>query len=91
MLIAKVEPGSGAAKAGLRGGSTQVTVAGESYVVGGDVIVRIEGEAVSSLARLRDLVASKKPGDTVALSIYRSSGGGWKRLTLHVKLGNLPS
>jgi len=91
MLVAKVEPGSGAARAGLKGGRTQVTVAGETYVVGGDVIARIDGEAVSSLARLRDLVAAKKPGDTMTLVVYRSKAAGWKRLTLHVRLGRQPS
>jgi S1-C subfamily serine protease len=92
MLVAKVEPGSGAARAGLRGGKTPVTVAGETYVVGGDVIARIDGEAVDSLARLRDLVASKKPGDSMTLVVYRSRPSGtWKRMTLHVKLGRQPS
>jgi S1-C subfamily serine protease len=92
MLVAKVEPGSGAASAGLKGGSTQVTVAGETYVVGGDVIARIDGEKVSSLARLRDLVSADKPGDTMTLVVFRAGrSGGWKRMTLHVKLGRQPS
>ena len=93
MLVAKVEPGSGAARAGLQGGTKQVTVAGESYVVGGDVIARIDGGAVSSLAELRDVIAAKKPGDSVTLSIYRSTprANGWKQMTMHVKLGRQPS
>src|SRR5262249_48678517 len=70
MLVAGVEPGSGAARAGVEGGRTNVTVAGETYVVGGDVIVRVDGEAIESLDGLRDLVASKKPGDKVTIMIY---------------------
>ncbi len=93
LLVAKVDPGSGAAKAGLQGGTTQVTVAGESYVVGGDVITRVDGEPASSLAALRDLIASKEPGDTVTLVAYRSTQGTarWTPMTLHVKLGRQPS
>jgi S1-C subfamily serine protease len=92
MLVAKVEPDSGAAKSGLKGGTTQVTVAGESYVVGGDVIARIDGEQVDSLARLRDLVATKKPGDSMTLVVYRSAKTGrWTRMTMRVKLGRQPS
>jgi S1-C subfamily serine protease len=92
MLVAKVEPGSGAARAGLKGGATQVTVAGETYIVGGDVIARIDGEAVSSLARLRDIVSAKEPGDSMTLVVYRSNRSGtWRHLTLHVKLGRQPS
>jgi S1-C subfamily serine protease len=93
MLVKKVEPGGGAAKAGLEGGRTQVTVSGMSYTLGGDVIVRADGVTVSSLALLRDLVAAKKPGDTMALTIYRRSSGSsaWKQMTVDVKLGRQPS
>jgi S1-C subfamily serine protease len=92
MLIATVEPGSGAAAAGLKGGTRQITVAGESYVVGGDVIARLDGQDVSSLAGLRDAISAKKPGDSVTLRIYRAtSKNGWKQLTVHVKLGRQPS
>ncbi len=93
MLVEKVDPGSGAAKAGLRGGTRQVTVAGESYMLGGDIIVKVDGARVASLARLRDLVAAKQPGETMTLTIYRSSVGpsGWKLLDVDVKLGRQPS
>ena len=93
MLVAKVEPGGGAARAGIKGGTTQVTVAGESYTLGGDIITNVDGATVSSLARLRDLVAARKPGDTVTLTIYRNSNGSsaWKQMTVHVKLGRQPS
>jgi S1-C subfamily serine protease len=87
LLVESVQPASGAAKAGVKGGSTQVTVAGESYLLGGDVIVRADGARVSTLSRLRQLVAAKKPGDTVNLEVYRDS----KKLILTVTLGRQPS
>ncbi len=86
LLVQHVESGSGAAKAGLRGGTTDVTVAGESYRLGGDVIVKVDGIPVASLARLRDLIAAKKPGDSVSLDIVR----GTKHLSITVKLGRQP-
>ena len=64
----------------------QVPLAGESYLVGGDLIVSADGVPVGSLARLRDLVAAKKPGDTMTLSVYR----GGKRKTVVVTLGREP-
>jgi S1-C subfamily serine protease len=91
MLVASVEPGSGAARAGLEGGRRQVTVAGETYVVGGDVIARIDGMPVTSLDRLRELVSAKKPGDTMTVTIFRSGLGVWKKMTLRIKLGRQPS
>jgi len=93
MLVARVEPGSGAAKAGIKGGTKQVTVAGESYVIGGDVIARVDGRPVSSLAGLRDVISAMKPGDSVTLRLYRgtTASNGWKQMTVHVKLGRQPS
>jgi S1-C subfamily serine protease len=86
LLVENVIAKSGAAKAGLKAGKMQVTLAGESYLVGGDLIVSADGVPVGSLARLRDLVAAKKPGDTMTLSIYR----GGKRTTVAVALGREP-
>jgi len=86
LLVERVTEGSGAAKAGLEGGDTPVVVAGESYTLGGDVIVAIDGKRVSTIADLRDVVSSHTPGDTVLLEIYR----GDERRTLTVTLGAPP-
>jgi S1-C subfamily serine protease len=83
LLVARVEPGSGAAAAGLKAGSQQVVVGGETYTLGGDMIVKADGQSVSTIDDLRDVVAAKKPGDTVKLEIYR----GDEKKTLEVKLG----
>jgi len=86
LLVEGVRRGSGAAKAGLEAGTTQVVLAGESYRLGGDVIVKADGVRLSSLARLRDLIAAKKPGDTIELELYR----GNSTRTVEVKLGRQP-
>jgi S1-C subfamily serine protease len=87
LLVQTVEPGSGAAKAGLKPGTTDVVLAGESYKLGGDIIVSASGIPVASLDKLRDVVAEKKPGDTLSLTIYR----GEKKLDVDVKLGRQPA
>jgi S1-C subfamily serine protease len=87
LLVESVTPGSGAAKAGLKAGSTQVMLAGESYTLGGDLIVSADGAAVDSVAGLRDVAAARQPGDIVKLGLFR----GGKKLTLAVKLGQQPS
>jgi S1-C subfamily serine protease len=83
VLLASVKPGSGAAKAGLRGETTEAVVAGVTWPIGGDLIVRADGETIGSLERLREVIAAKKPGDTLQLQIYR----GTKKMTVDVKLG----
>jgi putative serine protease PepD len=86
VLVASVRPGSGAAKAGLKPATSQVTVEGESWPAGGDVIVKVDGGQVSSIERLVDLIASRKPGDRIDLEVVR----GTSRIHLNVKLGRQP-
>jgi S1-C subfamily serine protease len=87
LLVGRVEPGSGAAKAGLRGSTKQVTVSGETWPLGGDVIVTADGVPTTSIGNLRDAVASKQPGNSIRLGILR----GAKHVTLTVKLGRQPA
>jgi S1-C subfamily serine protease len=87
LLVQAVTPGSSAALAGLRAGSTPVVVAGESYLIGGDIIVAANGKTVSSDSQLRNIVEAMKPGDTLALKIWR----GDRKETVHVKLGEPPT
>ncbi len=72
LLIQDVTVGSGADKAGLKQGKTAVVVQGESYQVGGDIIVSIDGVPATSYEQLRDAVAKAKPGDKMKLEIYRN-------------------
>jgi S1-C subfamily serine protease len=87
LMVAKVIGGTGAAKAGLVAGKTPVIVAGESWPAGGDIIVKADGRPVATIEQLRDLVSAKKPGQSVALQIYRET----KQLTVQVKLGRQPA
>jgi len=86
LLIQYVDPGGGAKKADLRGGSTNVVVQGESYRLGGDVIVAVDGAPVSAFEQLRDAIARKKPGDKIKLDVVRN--GSKKSVT--VTLGQAP-
>jgi S1-C subfamily serine protease len=86
LLIQTVSPGSGASGAGLRAGTEQVVIAGESFRMGGDVIVAAAGKAVSTINALRDVIAAHKPGERIQLQIYR----GDSARTVTVKLGRQP-
>ena len=86
VLVASVRPGTGAAKAGLKAATSQVTVAGESWPAGGDLIVKADGRPVPSIERLVDLIATKKPGDRIDLEVVR----GTSRIHLNVELGRQP-
>lgn len=87
LLVATVQPGSAAAKAGLRAGAQKATVAGVTYPLGGDLIDTVQGIQLYSIDQLRDAIAGKKPGDKVELGVFR----GDQHLTITVKLGRQPS
>jgi S1-C subfamily serine protease len=87
VLIAEVTPGSPAADAGLRGGNTPVVVEGESYVLGGDVVTHVDGNAVDSADQVQEIVASKEPGDQLDVEVRRGSDS----TTVKVKLGRRPT
>lgn len=78
---------SGADDAGLRAGDTEVVVAGETFVLGGDIIVAIDGTSISSVEELRDAIAAHEPGQKVRLTVFR----GAKKKSVHVTLGRQPS
>jgi S1-C subfamily serine protease len=87
VLIQRVRTDSPAAQAGLRGGTTQVVVDGESYLVGGDVITKADGQPIESAEQLRSVVTSKQPGDEITLEVHRQNET--KEVT--VKLGRQPN
>ncbi len=87
VLVQTVQSGSGAQKAGIKGGTRQTTVAGESYRMGGDLIVAASGKPIASTGALRDLIAGYKPGDKLSLTLYR----GTKKIIVAVTLGRQPA
>ncbi len=86
VLVERVGENTPAERAGLKPGTSDVIVKGESYRLGGDVIVAVDGERVASLEQLRDVLSSLKPGETVELGVFR----GDERQTVEVKLGRQP-
>jgi S1-C subfamily serine protease len=83
VLVWSVRNGSGAQHAGLKGATNEVTVEGESWPAGSDVIVKVDGQPTPTAERLFDVIASKHPGQKIEVEIVR----GTSHKTLTVKLG----
>ncbi|MBR5866479.1 MAG: PDZ domain-containing protein, partial [Spirochaetaceae bacterium] len=67
---------SKAEKVGLMAGTEAVRYGNSRnskiIYLGGDVITAIDGEAVTNLADYYSLLESKRPGDIVKVTVYRS-------------------
>jgi S1-C subfamily serine protease len=88
-LVTKVVPNGPAAKAGIKGGTSTVVIQGQSVPAGGDVIVKVDGQAISSLSDLQAYIGTKKPGDTVTVSVVRSGQTQDIQVTLEAIPANL--
>lgn len=71
VLIQTITADSPADEAGLRGSYKPVEIDGQEVMVGGDVIIRVDRQAVTSIEELVDVINASEPGDEVSLSILR--------------------
>ena len=83
LLIVQVVPGGAADRAGLHGGSERAYLGNIPIMVGGDLIVAIDGQAVQDQQALSQVMNSHRAGDTVRMTIYR----GKKKMDVNVALG----
>jgi S1-C subfamily serine protease len=86
-MVTRVNPGTAAAKAGLKPATGSRIVQGETYETGGDVITEVDGQAVEGADALRRVIDSHRPGETVKLTVVRDGDSR----TVEVKLGKRPS
>jgi S1-C subfamily serine protease len=83
LLIVQVIPGGSADRAGLRGGSERAYLGNIPIMLGGDLIVAIDGEKVEDEQDLSQMMNNHRAGDTVKVTIYRNK----KKLDVNVSLG----
>jgi S1-C subfamily serine protease len=87
-LVQAVEPGSPAAKAGLRAGRTPTAGA---LVAGGDLIVGVDGKPVRTPSDIAAAIATHKPGENVTIDFYRGHAKRSATVTLADRPAKAPS
>lgn len=85
VLVQQVQPGSPAASAGLRASSKSATVNGQTVQVGGDVIVALGRQQITSMQDLTSLLAQMQPGQRTTLTVLRDG----QQTRLSVTLGEV--
>jgi S1-C subfamily serine protease len=71
LLVEAVEPNSPADKLGIQGGSMELTLGGSSFLLGGDIVVEINGVKVTDGDALATAMRGLKVGSKLALKLFR--------------------
>jgi S1-C subfamily serine protease len=72
--VAKDSPGD---QAGLRGGNKVITIDGQPIVLGGDILLAIEGvpaDSAANMMKVRDHLATLKSGEPLKVTVLRERG-----------------
>jgi S1-C subfamily serine protease len=83
ILIVRTVPGGAADRAGLRGGDKRAYLGATPIMIGGDLIVAIDGESVGDQQDLANTMNKHRAGDTVTLTVYRNK----RKMDIKVVLG----
>ena len=83
LLIVQVTPGGSADLAGLKGGTERAYLGNIPIMLGGDLIVAIDGQKVEDEQDLSQMMNNHRAGDTVKVTIFRNK----KKMDVSVALG----
>ena len=83
LLIVRAVPGGAADRAGLRGGTERAYLGNQPIMVGGDLIIAIDGQDVQDQQELSRVMNGHRAGDTIRVTIYR----GKRKMEVQVTLG----
>lgn len=87
VLVEEVVNGSPADKAGLRGSDKPVTISGQRLLVGSDVIVAWDDQALTRMGELRALTGEAQVGQEITLTVLRDG----KQIQVQVTLEARPT
>ena len=83
VLIQKVIPGGAAERAGLHGGNEQAYVGNTPIMLGGDLIIAIDGQQVTEPQDISAIMDKHQAGDTIAITVMRAR----RQMTVKLTLG----
>ncbi len=90
LLVEHVEEGSPAAEAGLRAGTLHVAIEGMPWMIGGDIIVSIQGKSIRSPEEFLKAINTLRVGETVKIEFLRDGERHQRSLVLRPRPISLP-
>lgn len=90
LLVENVEEGSPAAEAGLRAGTFHMVIEGVPWILGGDIIVAIQGESIRSPQAFSDVIRTLRVGQQVKIEFLRDGERHRVSLVLRDRPTSLP-
>ena len=85
VLIIEATPGGAAERAGLHGGNQRAYIGNTPIMLGGDLIIAINGEQIGDQQDLMNAMNKHQAGDTVTVTIFR----GKRKMDVKVVLGEM--
>ena len=82
VLVMEVMPGSAAARVGIKGGNQRVYYGNYELMIGGDLIVEVDGQQIKDAQHLNHVLSNHRSGDTVTIGFYH----GKQKHTAQVRL-----
>lgn len=82
VLIIDMDEKSPAEAIGLRAGTLDVTIEGESWVLGGDILVAVDGHEVKTMEQYNSVFGPLKVGQSIQLTVARDGEYLMKSATL---------
>jgi S1-C subfamily serine protease len=70
-MIEVVEPGSPAQQAHLQGGDLEITIAGDEFLLGGDIITKLNGQILDSPESVITALRTLDVNQEISLTIFR--------------------
>ena len=84
ILIERVLPNGAAARAGLRGGTQRAYMGNTPVMLGGDLIVAVDGQEITTPQDLSGALNAHRAGDAISVTVYR----GQRRMEVRVTLSD---
>jgi S1-C subfamily serine protease len=84
ILIERVFAGGAAEKAGLRGGTERAYLGNMPFMLGGDLIVKFDGQDIANGEDMAAAMNARRAGDVVTITVFR----GKKSMDFKVTLGD---